>query len=71
MTFFAYQAFLRRDTMQNLDEFKKAGDELCSRLSLSSYPIAITFIRSEKEIPGETYRPSADGKNFPCARPTH
>lgn len=50
--------------MQNLDEFKKAGEEIYSRLNLSSYPIAVTYIKNEDEIPEGTFRPAAAGKKL-------
>ncbi|MGC9323292.1 MAG: DUF169 domain-containing protein [Desulfomonilia bacterium] len=50
--------------MQSLDEFRKAGEEIYRRLNLSSYPVAITYIQNEDEIPEGTFRPSSAGKKL-------
>jgi len=44
--------------MKELIAYKEAGTELYERLHLSTYPVAIKYIRTEKEIPQGTVRPS-------------
>jgi uncharacterized protein (DUF169 family) len=37
--------------MKNLDEFRNAGEDIYGKLHLATYPVAITYIREEGEIP--------------------
>ena len=37
--------------MKNLGNYRKAGEELFTRLHLSTYPVAIKYIRGLEEIP--------------------
>lgn len=50
--------------MNNLDEFRKAGEDIYHKLHLATYPIAVTYIKDETEIPEGTFRPSKDGKKL-------
>lgn len=50
--------------MRTIDEFRKAGDAIYNRLHLASYPIGITYIQSEDEIPAGSFRPSENGKKL-------
>ncbi len=50
--------------MRTLDDFRRAGEELYSRLHLASHPLAITYIEDEAEIPEGTLRPSQAGKKL-------
>lgn len=50
--------------MKNLDEFRKAGEDIYNKLHLATYPIAITYIRDEKEIPEGAFRPSKAWKKL-------
>ena len=45
----------------NLDQYREAGKDLFHRLHLPSYPVAITYITSEDDIPAQAVRPSAGG----------
>lgn len=47
--------------MKDLDAFRKAGEDLYHKLHLATYPVAITYIKDEKEIPEGVYRPSKAG----------
>lgn len=48
----------------NLDDYKKAGQELYHKLHLPSYPVAIRYIKSENEAPENAIRPSASGQKW-------
>ncbi len=50
--------------MKNLDEYKKAGENIRSKLQLATYPVAITYIKDEGEIPKGAFRPSKSGKKL-------
>jgi uncharacterized protein (DUF169 family) len=50
--------------MRNFDEFRKAGEDIYSKLHLATYPIAVTYIKNEGEIPEGTFRPSKAGKKL-------
>ena len=50
--------------MKDLDAFRKAGEDLYDRLHLATYPLAITYIKDEGEIPKGTFRPSKTGKKL-------
>ena len=43
----------------NMEEYRQAGVDLYHRLHLPTYPVAITYIKSEDEIPETAVRPSA------------
>ncbi len=43
--------------MGTLEEFRKAGGDIYHKLHLASYPVAITYIKNELEIPEGIYRP--------------
>ena len=44
--------------MKTLDEYRKAGEDIRGKLQLATYPVAITYIRTEAEIPKGSFRPS-------------
>ena len=48
----------------NLTDFQKLGQELYDKLHLPTYPVAITYIKSEDEIPAQAMRPSAMNQQF-------
>jgi len=50
--------------MKTLDDYKKAGQELYHRLHLSTYPVAIKYIKDVSEIPQGVLRPSANGQKW-------
>jgi uncharacterized protein (DUF169 family) len=50
--------------MNNLDEYQKAGEEIYHKLHLATYPVAVTYIKDEAEIPEGTFRPSKAGKKL-------
>jgi uncharacterized protein (DUF169 family) len=50
--------------MGTLEEFRKAGGDIYHKLHLSSYPIAVTYIKDTVEIPEGVYRPSKAGKKL-------
>jgi uncharacterized protein (DUF169 family) len=50
--------------MRTLDEFRKAGEEIYSRLHLATHPIAVSYIKDEGEILAGTFRPSKAGKKL-------
>jgi len=43
-------------------DYKKAGEDLYHKLHLSTYPVAIKYIKDESEIPRRAIRPSTMGK---------
>lgn len=50
--------------MKTLNDFKKAGVDIYTRLQLSSYPLSITYIKDTGEIPEGVYRPSKAKKKL-------
>lgn len=50
--------------MTDLMEYQKAGDDLFHKLHLSTYPVAIKYIKSPDEIPKDAMQPSAFGKKM-------
>jgi uncharacterized protein (DUF169 family) len=48
----------------NLTETRRMGKELYEKLHLPTYPVAITYIKSEDEIPADAMRPSAMGQKM-------
>ncbi|ABW65988.1 DUF169 domain-containing protein [Desulfosudis oleivorans] len=47
-----------------LTDFQQLGKELYEKLHLPTYPVAITYIKSEDEIPAKAMRPSAMGQKM-------
>lgn len=43
----------------NLEDFREAGNDLYHRLHLPTYPVAITYIKKEDDIPEAAIRPAA------------
>jgi len=50
--------------MKDLEEFRKAGEDIYHRLHLSTYPVAIKYIQDIDEIPDGFTRPSMFGKKL-------
>ena len=48
----------------DLNAYREAGKHLYDRLHLPTYPVAITYIKSEDEIPDMAFRPSAKGRKL-------
>jgi uncharacterized protein (DUF169 family) len=48
----------------NLEAFRKAGDDLFRKLQLPTYPVSVTYIKTEGEIPETALRPSAQGQKW-------
>lgn len=48
----------------NLESFREAGDDLFRKLQLPTYPISVTYIKTEGEIPEKALRPSAQGQKW-------
>ena len=48
----------------NVEEFKKAGEKLYHQLHLPTWPVGITYIKKEEEIPEQALRPSAMGQKW-------
>ena len=48
----------------NLEGFREAGNALYHKLHLPTYPVAITYIKTEDEIPEKAVRPSAGGQKW-------
>jgi uncharacterized protein (DUF169 family) len=48
----------------NLETLKKLGNDLYHRLHLPTFPVSITYIKTEKEIPEGAIRPSAMGQKW-------
>jgi uncharacterized protein (DUF169 family) len=46
------------------EEYQKAGQELYDKLHLATYPVAIKYYKSEKEIPKNVTRPHIMGKKM-------
>jgi uncharacterized protein (DUF169 family) len=44
--------------MKTLEEYRKAGTDLYNRLHLSTYPIAIKYIKDMDEVPEGVMQPS-------------
>lgn len=47
-----------------LEEIKQAGEELYHKLHLPTFPVGITYIKTEDEIPEGTTRPSSMGQKW-------
>ncbi len=47
--------------MKDLNDFKKAGQKIYDKLHLSTYPIAIKYIKSLDKIPKSGMRPKSQG----------
>ena len=48
----------------DLEQFKKAGEELYHKLHLPTFPVSITYIKQTDEIPEQAMRPSAMGQKW-------
>ena len=48
----------------DLEDLRKMGNKLYKKLNLPSFPIAITYIKSEEEIPKDAMKPSAMGQKM-------
>ncbi|MBI9078097.1 MAG: DUF169 domain-containing protein [Desulfatibacillum sp.] len=48
----------------NLEKFHTLGEELYTKLHLPTYPVSITYIKNESEIPEQAMRPSAVGQKM-------
>jgi len=47
-----------------LEDYRKMGNELYEKLHLPTYPVAITYIKNEAEIPAKAMRPSQAGQKM-------
>ena len=56
--------FERKLVMRTLEEYQKVGQELYHKLHLSTYPIAVKYIKDVSEIPEGARRPSARGQKW-------
>jgi uncharacterized protein (DUF169 family) len=50
--------------MENIKDYKKAGDDLYHKLHLPTFPVAIKYIKDISEIPEGVIRPSAQGQKW-------
>lgn len=50
--------------MKKIEKYRKAGRELYDALHLSTFPVAIKYIKREREIPQGVLRPSSFGKKM-------
>jgi uncharacterized protein (DUF169 family) len=50
--------------MINLEELRKTGDQLYHKLHLPTWPVGITYIKTEDEIPEQATRPSSMGQKW-------
>jgi len=48
----------------NLEQIRKKGEQLYHKLHLPSYPVGITYIKNEEEIPKQAVQPSAMGQQW-------
>jgi len=48
----------------NVEDYRKMGKELYEKLHLPTYPVAITYIKSEEEIPAKAMKPSQAGQKM-------
>jgi uncharacterized protein (DUF169 family) len=48
----------------NLEQIKKVGEELYHKLHLPTYPVGITYIKKEEDIPKQAVRPSTMGQKW-------
>jgi uncharacterized protein (DUF169 family) len=48
----------------NLEEFKKLGEDLYHKLHLPTYPVGITYVKNEDDLPDHAFRPSKKGKKL-------
>ncbi len=50
--------------MKSIEEYRRAGEDLYHKLHLSTYPVAIKYIKNIDEIPEGTLRPASKGKKL-------
>lgn len=50
--------------MHTIEEYKACGEKLYHQLHLSTYPVAIKYIKPEDEIPKDAVKPSALGQKL-------
>jgi uncharacterized protein (DUF169 family) len=50
--------------MMNVEQIKKTGEELYHKLHLPTWPVGITYIKKEGDIPGQAVRPSSMGQKW-------
>jgi uncharacterized protein (DUF169 family) len=50
--------------MKTLDGFRKAGEDIYTRLHLATHPVAVKYIKDEREVPTGSFRPSKAGKKL-------
>lgn len=50
--------------MSSIEDYRKSGEELFHALHLSTFPVAITYIKDKGEIPAGALRPSLMGKKM-------
>ncbi len=56
----------------SLEELRKLGEKLYHKLHLPTFPVAVTYIKDESEIPTEAFRPTAAGQKMAlCQAFTH
>ena len=48
----------------NLEDYKKAGQEVYDKLHLATYPVAIKYFKQKGEVPQDVIRPSDTGKQM-------
>jgi len=47
-----------------LEAYREAGTELSQRLHLPTFPVAVTYVKKEDDIPKKALRPSAQGQKW-------
>jgi len=50
--------------MQTMEQYQQTGREIWNDLRLSTYPVAIKYIRDESEIPENFIQPSKIGESW-------
>jgi len=56
---FSFGAIFNEERIMNVEQIRKNGEELYNKLHLPTWPVGITYIKKEVDIPEQAVRPSS------------
>jgi len=59
-----FGAIFNEERIMNVEQIRKTGEELYHKLHLPTWPVGITYIKKEGDIPEEAVRPSSMGQKW-------
>jgi len=61
---FSFGAIFNEERIMNVEQIRKNGEKLYNKLHLPTWPVGITYIKKEVDIPEQAVRPSSMGQKW-------